>query len=548
MTDPLRYLPLLLRLKCLLQWRSYRRDVSALVGALVGVGVLLPTALLLAVALVVCFLHFSPASGEHTLRAILLVFYLFWVSAPLLGYELYESFDVTRLFVYPLTSRQLFVGSLVSALVDLPTLFLLPIAVAILIGFSSSPLGYLLVLLHLALYLVHTLALSQGLFLAGSGLLRSRRARDLLLTLIPIAAGALYFLARHLAPRDVAGWRLLWEGINYLPSGLAARGIAAAREGDLAASLAFALFLGLVAAATVGCAAGLLDRLYRGEVPTASDVGSDATGDALGPGDVSRVGVWARLSERFPVVTAIVEKELKYLARDPYFKATLTALLYLVFFAAFIFAAPGASERLQRAGPAIFWVATVMLLLAELQMLFNAFGTEGAAAWLLFQFPASRRDILIGKNITLFLTLSLINLTFAAMLAFFTRAYHHVAPALVWMLLATLLFLAVGNLVSIWYPIRVIAQGWRIRQQSSGRGCLQAVLYNLTAYAAMILALPVLAALLIPAFWLPAAWLFLTIPLAAAYTAILYRWSLRLAEPLLLQRELEIIAVLTRDD
>src|SRR3712207_8128020 len=53
--------------------------------------------------------------NEHALRGVLLAIYLFWILAPLLGYALSDTYDVTRLFVYPLTTRQIFVGAILGS-------------------------------------------------------------------------------------------------------------------------------------------------------------------------------------------------------------------------------------------------------------------------------------------------------------------------------------------------------------------------------------------------------------------------------------------------
>jgi hypothetical protein len=125
-------------------------------------------------------------------------------------------------------------------------------------------------------------------------------------------------------------------------------------------------------------------------------------------------------------------------------------------------------------------------------------------------------------------------------------ALRHFVVLFIWMELALIVFVAAGNLVSIRFPSRVAMRGWRTTQQSAGRGCGYGFLYLGIAAIAFALLLPILAALAVPTFWAPSAWLALTIPLAAAYAAGLYLLSLRLAEPMLLDRERDIIARLTQ--
>jgi hypothetical protein len=248
------------------------------------------------------------------------------------------------------------------------------------------------------------------------------------------------------------------------------------------------------------------------------------------------------------VVAAVAEKEFRYLYRDPYFRLALMNLVYMLFVVVFAFLRrPGPATSLDFQ-PLAVWGATGFMLLSEMRLLFNSFGTEGAAAVTLFLCPSSRRQILIGKNLTLFTALSAVNLVFMLVLASFAGALAAFGPLFCWMELATIVFIAVGNLVSIWFPARVVLRGGRIRQQSASRGCGYGFLYLLVAAAAYVLLVPVLAALLLPTFWVSPAWYALAIPLAIAYAAGMYALSLHWAAPLLLQREQLLIERLCQEE
>src|SRR5947209_1398598 len=180
------YLRLLFWLKWKLLWRGYRRSMSAAVGASLAILVFMPIALVIAFASAFGFGHLAPPNNEQLLRGVLLVIYLFWVMSPLLGYALSDSYDITKLLLYPVTARQLFTGAILGSLIDFPVLLLLPTLVAILIGFTSGPAALLLVLPAVALFLFHTLSLSQAIMLASAGVLRSRRFRDIATVVIPL--------------------------------------------------------------------------------------------------------------------------------------------------------------------------------------------------------------------------------------------------------------------------------------------------------------------------------------------------------------------------
>jgi hypothetical protein len=179
---------------------------------------------------------------------------------------------------------------------------------------------------------------------------------------------------------------------------------------------------------------------------------------------------------------------------------------------------------------------------------FNCFGTDGAAAAILFLFPSSRRQILIGKNLTLFTALSLVNLLFMLLLSALAADLQQFGLFFGWMELALLMLLAMGNLISVWFPSRIVLRGWRIRQQSASRGTGYGFLYLGFLFVAFLLLLPVLAALLLPVYLVGAAWFLLSLPLALAYVAGLYLLSLHLGEGLLLQRETTMIARLSAEE
>lgn len=229
------------------------------------------------------------------------------------------------------------------------------------------------------------------------------------------------------------------------------------------------------------------------------------------------------------------------MARDPYFKIALMNLVYMLFVLGFVALSRGRHSIAEGFRPAMAWGASALLLMSEMPLVFNIFGTEGGAASALFLFPCSRRQILIGKNLALFAALSVVNFVLLGVLAGLAGALPTFGTLFCWSELAVLVFIAGGNLVSIWFPFRAVARGWRMRQQMASKGCAFQFLYLSASMVAFTLLLPVAAMLLVPTFWASRAWLALTIPVAVAYAGGLYLLSLRLAEPLLMRRELAIV-------
>ncbi len=546
------HLRLLFWLKWKLMWRGYRRDKASALGVIFAIIFFLPMAIGLAIGCAAGFFSLQPPMDEHLLRAVLLGVYLFWLFAPLMGYSLNESYDITKLFVYPLSLRQIFTGTIFGSLVDFPVAFLLPTLIAVLVGFTHNAITFVCVLISVALFLFHTLSLSQAVILASAGMLRSRRFRDVMMVLIPLFWIGYYVASQSLSRQLVKiDWMAIlnsttWDVVNFLPSGFAARSIAAAERGEYSLALAFLLGLAAFSVGTIYLAGWLIQMVYVGEdVSLVIRRRKHAIKDKERPAvtsPVPRPSSRASLFDlRLPVVSAVADKELKYIFRDPYFKFRMMNLVYLLVIAVFMFLGRATRANLQNFRPATLWFVSVWVLMSEMQMSFNIFGTEGGAATVLFLFPSSRRHILIGKNLTLFAALSVVNLAFMVILCALAGVAHLFAPLFCWMELATVVFIAIGNLTSVYLPYRVVMRGMRTQQQTAGRGCGYGFIYMGVSLLAFALLLPVLAALVLPTFWIAPTWFALTIPLAGAYVIALYALLLHLAEPLLIQREVDIM-------
>ena len=111
--------------------------------------------------------------------------------------------------------------------------------------------------------------------------------------------------------------------------------------------------------------------------------------------------------------------------------------------------------------------------------------------------------------------------------------------------LLSVLALAVGNVVSVKFPYRIVMQGWRMQQQSTGRGCGFSFIYLGIMLLYGLLALPVALALALPTTLIPLAWFALAIPFSLAYVFGLYYISLQISATMLHHNEIEIAEKLT---
>lgn len=541
------YLRLLLWLKLKLAWRAYTRNVSAAVGAVLLVVVFAPMSVGFGLGSYFGFTSLRTLGGgfdEHLLRAILLGIYLMWVTSPIFGYALSEDYDVSKLLVYPLSPRQLLAGATLGSAVDFGTMLVAPTLLAVLVAFATRALALPLVVLAMALFLFHTLVLTEAVRLASAGMVRSRRARDLLLLLIPLISISFYLLIQVFSRRVVhfdirhALDSRTWAAVSFLPPGLTARGIAAASRGDYLLSAGFLAVMLALVAGTLALSAWLMQRVYTGAV-TGAGGPRPARASAEAPRAAAPSGLATRLP---PVVAALLEKETKHLRRDPYYKHALLQSAYVLAIVAF--GSLGPMHRDAGApsitGGAALWSALGILLMLESQFAFNSFGVEGAAAATLLLFPSPRRQIIIGKNLAYFLALSAANGLVALAGAALMRQLAILPQLFVWSELALIILIAGGNLSSVWFPAPIIMRRGVPRPKVS-LSFAQMLLGGITFFVTGLIGLPVLAAAVVPTYWVSRFWLLVTLPVAAVYAGFAYALSLHLAEGLLLRREPELI-------
>ena len=566
-TSPLR---LLLWLKWTLIWRGYRRNRLKVVSTVLSVVFLVPLSIGIAYGVyVLAGLH--PWTAPLVARDALAVIYLIWALTPLLGFQLNDSFDLTKLFVYPLSYRQIFFGSVLGSLLDMPVLLTLPTFGVLLALFSHSAGAWIVNALLLVLFLFHTLALGQAITLTLIGFLRSRRFRDITVVLLPLLSVSYYLGQRiffsRLATDSFEGvldgpiWRLL----GWLPPGWAARGLAGAQERDWSEALLQIGLLAFVAMGALWVAATSLKSLYLGDRgplvaqpgKAAPTTGQTVKGGLSQPLSAAPHGRSSPLNAAFfrllpPDIAAVLNKEIIYLGREPQYKAmaingiyTLVVLVMATLFPSISHSNPGQTVFLL--GDWFLFGLSGTLLLALLPLLFNVWGGEGAAITVLFSFPTRRRALLLGKNIAHGGVLLLLNFTGLTLAAALTHRWNVLPLTLIWTLLAAPVLLAAGNLVSIRFPHRMLVRGQRWSRGGiasaggAGSGCAYTFLYILAYGAAFLALLPALAGVIVPHFlsWSP--WVYVvSLPVALVYSIGLYLILLGQAETWLMAREPEI--------
>jgi hypothetical protein len=561
----------MLELKVKLTWRGYSRSKWKILGAILFLLAFLPASGFVSVGLWWLLNHPIGPWQESAMmlealqipiaRDALAVVFVIWAITPLIGFQLNESYDLTKLFVYPVSYRTIFVGSVLGGLIDMSVLVMLPPLVVLLTHFSPNFGAGVINFLLLAAFLVLTLALAQLITLTLVGFLRSRRFRDITIVLFPLI-GLIYYVGQQFLVRRIAvvthGFSSLkvldapfWHIANPLPPGIAASGLKAAADGHWGYALLMLALLLAIGAVVAVTAARVLRQLYLGDAGPGIARMAEPSAKAVAKGPT--LPSW--LPE---TVSAIAAKEFVYLRRDPQYKAlAVQSVFYLAMITVPIFMPTVSSGRPMPSffGEYVPIGLSAALLLSMAPLIFNCFGGEGAAISVLLSLPVSRRDILLGKNIAHVVMLVALNAAGLLLSAAFSGHWAKVPLTLAWVLLAAPVLLAAGNLISIQLPHRMIVRGQRWQKggvPASGgdnAGCAYAFLYIL-AYALTLFALlPVAAAILLPALSvISPAWYALSLPLAAFYSGALYVILLSQAETWLLGREPEIAAAVTPPD
>jgi hypothetical protein len=468
----------------------------------------------------------EPARAGDLRCLVLTGVWVFWIVFPLVGFSLNQSYDLTRLFVYPLHRRTIFLANLLACFLD-PTLLLVLPAFVVLVALSCPSVTWAPVAaLALILFLAQTLALSQAVLWGLLNILRSRRTRDWALLMAPLLGLAVY-LGPQLFIRGAMGTNVFatlvsWQPSRYLwptPPGLAAGALEAAQAGR---PLEVALcLLGSAAylALTVLAGGWILGRLYTGEIGLyGREAGTEGRGSRL-----------QRLATT--PLAALALKEARYYWRDPRHKAMFLAPLFPL---AVVLA--GAFTSSVWTPPAALLFVTFVCFTGFASNFQNIFGVDREGLRLLFVTPCSREDILIGKNLAGVAVASLVTGATVVLVGIVLHEPRLAALCAAFVFPLALIMAAVGNVTSIHFPVRMARRGENPFTSSSGSGCLMALVNLAGTFVAWVAALPVLAGAALPTLLHhPTAYAFTT-PGASLYAGLVYVLLLRLYTAGALQR------------
>ncbi|MBO3745141.1 hypothetical protein J5X84_03605 [Streptosporangiaceae bacterium NEAU-GS5] len=307
-------------------------------------------------------------------------FAMSWTIVPLLAFGLDETLDPSRLALFPLTPRQLAVGMLTAGATGPWPLASLIALFGAVIGLGRTAGGIVLGILAVLAVFAFCLVLSRTVTTALSGVLRSRRGRDLLAVaaVLVVVAGQLPNL---LINRGVpGGGRALLDSLaavlRWTPPGMAAHAIS---DGGL---------VGLGELVVVAASVVLLAWLWMLALRRAL-VTPDSSSQQAGSVRRSRIGRFLPSG----MLGAVVAKELKYVRREPRGRIGWISAVVVSGFLAFSMHFEGSVFAI--APPAI--AATMIGLQAA-----NVFGIDGRALWMNAVVFTGERDVrtdLAGRHL-----------------------------------------------------------------------------------------------------------------------------------------------------
>ena len=433
----------------------------------------------------------SNTSIEFIFFTILAFSYLVWATLPLsIGSS--KQFDPGRMLMYPISLRKLFAIDFVSELATLQSIFSVPGILALGIGAglgTGEMTRALLVTIPAAAF---GLALSKWLATVIGYLTRGKRTRgETLVAIIGAVVGLGGALLGQIAP-VIFKHAASVKGLRWTPPGAAAFALTTGLKQD---PLGYVLALATLGAYTIvlviatywiarRAALGLEGR-RRGPAAAATVKDKNYSG-------------W-ELPLLSPHISAVVEKELRYIMRNAQIR--MMALMPLILIVVRIMntnrfskTAPGPGHNVSFAQDFLIYgkglmatggVLYVFLILAGLSCNLFAFEEGGMRALILS--PVARRDVLFGKNIAI--------TTVAAVFSVFLLIINEIVfrdltqGAVLFIGLSFITFAALMAMIGNWLSMR-----FPKRMQFGKRLNVSGVVGLLVIPMVLVLALPPLAA------------------------------------------------------
>lgn len=553
-----RQLITLLKLRGKLTLRQFTRERGRIISVVLVILVFGPMIVGASIGTTIGYRRLPDQWPTALLGGVLALLWFIWLVFPIIFATINEGLDVTRLLVFPLSTRTLAVGTILGTLFDYPTFLVLPLFVAALIGFGLTP-ALPVILLALLLSYAHMVVIGQLALTALGGILSSRRVRDVAIVLFSLLGSSCYFinigmerLTENLSGRFSEEQILSLQPLNWLqwlPTGAPARAVQQATNGAWGGALLWLGYSALLLLAIGWVWQVLLQRLATG---SGFVIGSRtvAQPEEPKPKRARRASGNGRLLSRLPAdIRELFIKELKSVWRIPQRRVALIQGVLFPFIAggAFIFSG---DSPLQGGAPG--WLGIVLLpyaLFMYWATTQNMLGWEGNGLATLLLTPAPRQRVFLGKGLALLLVAGGPYLMIGLLMLVTARSWLVVVGLLTGLSMG-MATIAVTAVASVLFPIPINLEAKRTRSTfQSGGGCRTGLGSTfLVPLAIAAVSAPAAAPMLI-AWWLGSPAIgYGGLLLSWGYALVLFWYSTRLAGNLLLEREAEVLAALHRPE
>ena len=394
-------------------------------------------------------------SAEFIFFSIFALLYLLWATLPLsIGSS--RQFDPGNLLLYPISLRKLFAVDFVSEIASLQSVFAIPAIIAVGSGAGLAQGNLAGGTLIAMVAVVFGVALSKWISVSVGSLIRKKRTRgETLLALIGVVAGLGGALFGQIAPVLFRHADSV-SALRWTPPGAIAYALThGLREGHGAG---FTLALAVVSAYS----AILISITYWLARRAVLGGGRTRRGRReISVEPASQIHTGWEIPMMSPALSAIVEKELRYVMRNA--QVRMMTVMPLILIAVRIMN----RRRFDRAGPGSSTFATdffkygeglmatggilyVFLILAGLFC--NQFAYEHGGMRTLILSPVDRKTVLMGKNIA-FSTVALI--FSAGLLTVNQLVFRDITlAALLFVVLSFLTFVPLMSVMGNWFSVR----------------------------------------------------------------------------------------------
>lgn len=396
--------------------------------------------------------------------------FTFWQLYPILGSAFSAPFEFGNLLRFPMPFSSYYILNVAFGLLDPVSVVGMFWLVGLFAGIgiarpSLLPWAFLILLLFGAMNVL----LSRAVYAWLERWLAKRRTREVLgvvFLFMMIGMQMLGPLASrwHKFPSPMAGRLAVLSSVaSFLPPGLAKQAIVDARN----AAPAFALLsIAALAVYTLGVAALLGTHLH------AQFLGENLS-EALAPVFIAK-GETVRAAWELPLlsppVSAIFEKEIRYLARSaPMIFTFVMPLFVLVLFRFTPQRGSGGSSFLVKAPDWAFPIGAAYAMLILTNIVYNSFGADGGGLQIYMTAPVRLRDVLFAKNLahSAVLGLAISGVLIATILLYRPPSLAITFGTLTALLFALPLNLAAGNMMSVYSPKKYDYSAFN-RQRATG--------------------------------------------------------------------------------